>query len=72
MNKPPRVAAMDFWGSPPPERSARCAWWIAAIVNGWRPNKRIRALGYYCAAEWFGVYIWEYLNEIYPCLEAHR
>ena len=69
MNMPPRVADhYQYWATPPPERSARCAAWEARIANGWKPNKRFRAEGYDTASQMFGVYIWEYQNVLYPLL----
>lgn len=58
-----------YWTSPPAEQSPRCAWWIDRIKAGWRPNRRIRALGYDDSAEFFGVYIWEWLNVLSPLLD---
>jgi hypothetical protein len=34
----------------------------------WRPNKYLRAEGYYGAAAWLGVYIWEWINLLRPLL----
>lgn len=68
---PPRVSNhYDFWVYPPPEVSERCLWWQARIRGGWRRNRRIGMMGYDESAEWFGVYIWEYLNVLYPMLDA--
>jgi hypothetical protein len=68
---PPRVTdATEFWQSPPPEPSPRLVYWQARIEAGWMPNKRIRAMGYHEAAEFFGVYIWEYLNVLAPLFSA--
>lgn len=72
MKAPPRVDTYDdgecYWGDPPPERSPRCTWWIDRIRAGWRPGKRVARLGYYCAATYYGVYIWEYLHVLSPLL----
>lgn len=59
-----------YWIAPPPERSPRCAEWLDRIAQGWRPNRRIRSFGYYDAALFFGVYIWEYLHVLSPVV--HR
>lgn len=65
--KPPRVDDVQrYWTRPPPERSARCAWWAAKIQAGWRRNRRLGGMGYHEAARFFGVYIWEYINVISP------
>jgi len=57
-----------YWTSPPPEPSQRCDIWVAKIKAGWRPNRRIRQMGYYEGAEFYGVYIWEYSNVIQPLI----
>ncbi len=68
---PPRVDNLeDYWSQPPPVYSERCQWWISRIEGGWRPGKRVSCLGYYSKAEFYGVYIWEYLNVLSPML--HR
>ena len=65
MTKPPRVGSIEqYWDRPPPERSPRCAWWVEQIKGGWRENRRIKQLGYYEAAQFYGVYLWEYLHVI--------
>lgn len=66
---PPRVFDhYAFWRDRPPEQSARCTWWLARIAAGWRPNARVSAMGYDDKAEFFGVWMWEYLNVLYPVL----
>lgn len=68
---PPRVRNLEkWWAEPPPSPSARCLWWLDKINAGWRPGRRIRQLGYYTSAEWYGVYIWEYLHVLSPVLSA--
>lgn len=57
-----------YWMEPPPEPSPQLAKWMAKIKAGWTPNRRIGSLDYYSSAEFFGVYIWEYLNVIRPAL----
>ena len=61
---PPVPDVQTYWADPPPEQSPRCAWWLARIAAGWRPNRRIRTLGYHESSEWYGVYIWEFANVI--------
>jgi hypothetical protein len=68
MNTPRVHDVATYWESPPPERSARCIEWVEKIQSRWKPNRRIRGMGYHEAAEWFGVYIWEYLHVIRPLL----
>lgn len=68
---PPRVEdVMFYWSYPPPEPSARCIWWLLRIHSGWIGNKRTRCLGYHPAAEYFGVFIWEYLYVLSPELRC--
>lgn len=69
--KPPRVADhYTYWGDEPPEVSARCQYWLRQIERGWRPNGEISSKCYDCSAEWFGVYIWEWTNLIWPKLSS--
>lgn len=71
--KPPPVAEVeDYWGSPPPGLSARCWYWMRQIERGWLPNRRISGEGYHSSAIWYGVWIWEWLNIIYPLIGAKR
>lgn len=66
--KPPPVTDhYDYWDNPPPDRSERCAYWLRQIERGWRPPIRITRMGRE-AAGWYGVWLWEYLNVIYPAL----
>ena len=64
---PPRVDnSLDsrYYTELPAEQSARCTYWVKKIAAGWRPNKRINKLGYSEAAQYFGVYVSEYINVI--------
>lgn len=71
--KPPRVALSEsYWMSPPPQRSARCAYWVHQIERGWLPNRSICRNGYHSSADWYGVYIWEYLNVLAPLITQKR
>ena len=67
-----KIDIQKYWADPPPEPSPNCVKWVAKIQGGWSPNRRIRTLGYYSSAEWFGVYIWEYLNVLRPMLYGDR
>lgn len=58
-----------YWADPPPVRSERCAYWLRQIKRGWRPNRFVRREGYDSSAQWYGIYIWEYLNEIVPAID---
>jgi hypothetical protein len=58
----------QYWTFPPPEPSASLVKWVDKIQKGWRPNSRIKGLGYYSSSEFYKVYIWEYINVIYPLL----
>ena len=70
-NRPPRVPDVeDYWGDPPPGMSERCAYWVRQFARGWAPNRRVRREGYYSAAEWYGVYLWEYLHVLSPLERA--
>ncbi len=60
--------ADQYWTEPPPEPSARLLYWQERVKQGWRPNKRIRRMGYYMASHWYGVYIWEYIHVMIPLL----
>lgn len=69
---PPRVNSIEeYWGEDAPVMSARCAYWMQRIAGGWRPSKRIRSLGYYGSADYFGVYISEWLNVLSPMISGH-
>ena len=69
-NAPPRVANIEaYWLDPPPEPSPRLKWWLARIAVGWRGNRRVLSQGYYSCAEYFGVYLWEWLNVLSSALE---
>lgn len=57
-----------YTSSPPPEPSPKLAYWVEKIKNGWKPNKRIRSMGYSTATQFFGVYVWEYINVIAPLI----
>lgn len=63
---PPRVDPEAAWTNPPETPSPRVAHWLDRFAAGWRPNRRIRQMGYYGAAEFFGVTIWEWRNVLWP------
>lgn len=68
---PPRVGDdLKYWTTAPPELSARCLWWENRIHAGWRPNKRIRSMGYFEASAYFGVHIWEWINALSPLISG--
>lgn len=60
-----------YWRDPPPEPSRNLGKWVGRIQNGWKPNKRISHMGYSEKAEFFQVYLWEYLNVLYPMLREY-
>lgn len=66
--KPPRVDRYAYWGTAPDEPSPRCVFWLRQIGRGWRPNCHIQRMGYDESAEWYGVFMWEYLNVLAPRL----
>lgn len=69
--KPDRVPDVaGYWGDRPAVLSARCTYWVRQILRGWRPSRRIAGEGYYGATEWYGVFLYEYLNVLYPLLRA--
>ena len=69
--RPPRVANVsEYLSHPPPALSARCRSWCLRFEEGWRENRRIGEMGYHCSAEYYGVYIWEYLHVLRPWLKA--
>jgi hypothetical protein len=71
--KPPRVEdRYRYWTDPPETASDRCRYWLRQIDRGWRPNRQISGHGYDGSAEWYGIYIWEYLYLVAPRLAALR
>ena len=71
--KPAKVSdAEDYWLFAPSQLSARCAYWVRQIERGWLPNRRIVREGYQYGADWYGVYIWEYLNVLDPLIRQKR
>lgn len=69
MNAPSKVGDVyKYWEDPPPEPSPRVLHWQKKIRDGWRPNARVRQMGYDEASTFFGVYVWEYFNVIQPLL----
>jgi len=71
--RPPRVPdRYAYWTEPPPERSERCAYWLRQIQAGWLPSKYVTREGYDGQAQWFGVYLWEYLHVLAPAIREHR
>ena len=67
--KPPPVNdRYRYWTQPPPEPSPRCRYWLRQIRRGWRPSRRITIDSYDGQAAWYGVYIWELLQVIWPAL----
>lgn len=60
------------WTEPPPEPSGALTCWLDKIKAGWRPNKRVRGMGYHESSEFYGVYIWEYINVLSPAIREAR
>lgn len=58
-----------YWQEPPPEPSPALEKWVVRLRDGWRPNRRVRDMGYAERAEFFNVYLWEYFHVIYPLLK---
>lgn len=61
-----------YWDKPPPEQSPGLRKWIAKVNAGWKPNRRLSQMNYYTAAEYYKVYLWEYLNVLWPLLEPPK
>lgn len=73
MPAPPRVDDIErYWTTKPPQISPRAMWWMERIAGGWRPNKRVRSMGYDEASAYYGVYIWEYLELIFDAVRVPR
>lgn len=71
--KPDPVAdRYEYWLKPPPSPSQACQYWARQIERGWLPNRRISSYGYDTSAQWYGVWIWEYLNVLYPMINRSR
>ncbi|RBO82087.1 hypothetical protein [Nocardia puris] len=72
----PKPAPVDdryaYWLNAPPELSAACVYWVRQIERGWLPNRRISQQGYDNSADWYGVWIWEYLHVLAPLIAAER
>lgn len=69
---PPVDDIQKYWQNQPPDPSPRLMEWLTRLARGWRPSCGVRALGYYEASRYYGVYIWEYLNVIRPWLDSAR
>lgn len=70
---PPRVDNVEaYWGQLPEQPSERLKFWIKQVENGWLPNRRISTMGYYESAEFYGIYIEEYLTILSPIIRGYR
>lgn len=58
----------EYWDDPPPNPSPRCSFWMTKIFRGWRAHRGLMRLDEEKASEFYGVYIWEYVNVIFPML----
>lgn len=67
-----KVNRYDYWTERPPMPSPNLLKWQKKIEDGWVPNARISSMGYDESAEFFGVYIWEYINVLLPLLYRNR
>ena len=56
----PRFDPWLYVDHPPPEPSSGLLKWQAKIAGGWKPNARIRRLGWESSVEFFRVYAWEW------------
>lgn len=67
------AAEIDLQGEERPGMpSMRLGWWLEYVSRGWRPDGRLRTLGYLDAAKWFGVYVWEFRNVLVPAMREPR
>ncbi len=66
--KPKVEDITEYWNEPPPVLSERCIFWVTKIRTGWQRNYVLRKLDLEESSEFFGVYIWEYINILYPML----
>jgi hypothetical protein len=64
------IDVTQYWEAPPPQRSTNCNKWLARFADGWKANRRIRQMGYHEAADFFGVYIWEFTNLLLPAMKG--
>ena len=73
-HKPPAVDDFArFWADPPPEQSERLTYWLRRLDEGsWKPNKYLAMLGYWPSSDWLGIYIWEYINILWPKIQEER
>lgn len=67
-HKPPAVDdSYRYWSSPPPEPSPRVAYWLRRMDEGsWHLTAQLGGNGRDFMAEWLGVYMWEWLEVIWP------
>lgn len=65
------IEPQDYWTDPPAAPSPGLVKWARKIRAGWSPNARISGMGYHEAAEFFNVYIWEYLHVLSPMMYTH-
>ena len=68
MGQSSKIDVTEYWSNPPPNPTENLIRWIGKIQSGWRPNRRIRRLGHQRSAEFFGVYLWEYVEVLCPIL----
>lgn len=66
-----KIRVTDYWEDLPKQLTPKCQLWVKRINEGWRPNRRISSLGYHESAEFYGVYIAEFLQVISPLLEQN-
>lgn len=64
-----KIDVTKYWQTAPPEPSPSLGKWLKKIEAGWSPNRRISGMGYYSAAEWYNVYIWEYFHVLRPAIK---
>lgn len=67
-----RDADTDTYIDDPPPALSRRAGWLADRIEreGWRPNRRLRALSERRLCAVLGVYVWEWRYVLTPLMEA--
>jgi len=74
MNGKPRkmtyAESTRYWTSPPPEPSEGLTHWKRRVEQGFRRNRRLSGMSYGEAAEYFGVYHWEWFHVLSDLMDA--
>lgn len=68
----PAFSIYEYQDKQPPKLSFGCRRTIAKFKNGWKPNRRIRRMGFEEKCELFRIYLWEYHHVVFPLLQQQR